>query len=103
MIDKIEIKTIKVVTIGGKDYPIIHEIPILWRGWELDEICYIIEYDDENRLVWSDHGEYKLISNMSPNINLALERSDISKLSNRVKTYKAAIDNTEQGIKLLIE
>lgn len=105
MTDKIEIKTIKVVTIDGEDYPVIHEIPILWQGLELDDVGYIIQYDGENRLVLSDHGEFKLISNIAPEpiVDLPTDPMDVSILTNRIKSYKNAIENTKQGIKLLME
>lgn len=102
----IKIKTVKVVTIDDEDYPVIFEFPVLWRGWELDDVGYIIEYDDKNRLIWSDHGEFKLISNTEPeSITESITSSplDVSILTNFIKKYKSAIDNTEYAINLLTE
>ncbi len=101
----IKVKTIKVVTIDDENYPVIFEFPVLWQGWELDDVGYIIEYDGENRLVWSDHGEFKLISNVAPKpiVDLPTNPLDIDILSNFIKKYKEVIESTKRAIDLLIE
>ncbi len=99
----ITVKTVKIITIDDIDYPIIFEFPILWQGWELDDVGYIIVYGGAHRFIWSDHGEYKMISDKQsdPLCELSTSPHDIAILNNFIEKYKVAIEDTTRAINLL--
>ena len=68
----------------------IYEFPVLWSGWELDDKGWVVLDDSGNRvIVLTNHGAEYVAS--------------ISELQEKIKRYKAAIEETEKAIAMVRE
>lgn len=89
-----------VITIDDVDYPVLYQFPILIKGWELDSDGYIIKIDGKHRFVWSDHGDYYLVSDT---VYEKGNSAHMDILSGFIADYKNAIEKTQFAITLLSE
>ncbi len=71
--------------------PILFEFNILYSGWELDSVGYIVKYCGSYRLVASNHGKLQLI----------LKGEAIPYLTGFLLDYETAIDKTKRALSFL--
>lgn len=87
-----------IATIDGVDYPVIHQFPVLIKGWELDSDGYIILFNGKHRFLWSDHGDYYLVPDTTYE---AGNNSQIDILKGFLDDYRLAIEKTQHAINLI--
>lgn len=99
----IEIKQKTVAAIGDNEYDIIYHFKLAIPGWECDSDGYIIMYDDEPRLLLSDHGFFEIISKDQVHNyqKIAIGRKDIVELKNLVESYRDLITSTSKAMTIL--
>jgi hypothetical protein len=61
--NQVKIETREICVINGVDYPVIKKFTVVHPGWELDDVGYIVNINEQNRLLLSDHGEFSLVDN----------------------------------------
>lgn len=100
MTQNIELLQKKVLIIDGVEYDIIKEFFVPQVGWELDYMAYIIEYEGERRLVYSDHGELYIIDK---DLRDDLGRKDQNFIEITIEVQEEHIENLKEALKLLQE
>lgn len=83
----------RVIVIDGIEYPILYDFEVLHSGWELDNEAFIIKFNGENRLVWSNHN----------NLYLVDKTEDRTLLDTFIHDYNNAIDSTKTALDKLEE
>jgi len=66
---------------------ILHKFPILYAGWEMDNVGYVVKAEGLNILVLSNHEK--------------LYVADRVELEEKLQEYKEAIRETEKALELL--
>lgn len=75
------------IEVDGKAYKANRAIPVLWSGWECDAYAWLVEQDNEHRLVTSNHG--------------SMHFAEKSFLEDKIAEYKKAIAETEEFLAIL--
>jgi uncharacterized protein YlzI (FlbEa/FlbD family) len=67
---------------------ILYEFKIMYEGWQLDEIGYVVKMENGKKaIVETDHGMPVL--------------SSIQNLQDKIKEYESAIKGTQKAIKIV--
>jgi hypothetical protein len=100
MTQNIEVLDKRVLVINDVEYDIIKEFFVPQVGWELDYMAYIIEYEGERRLVYSDHGELYI---MDKDLRDDLGREDQNFIEITIEMQEEHIENLREAWELLQE
>lgn len=67
---------------------IVMRVPVLWAGWDCDNVWYVCEREDgEKVFVTTNHGDYKI-------------ESDAESLKEKIDEYLETIDLSERALKI---
>lgn len=66
---------------------VIHFFPVLWQGWESDEVGAVVQQDGRRFLVVTDHGR--------------AVKCTQDRLTSKIEEYERAIRETRAAIELL--
>jgi len=85
----------KVITVKGKEYEVIHEFPVMHEGWECDHCGFVVNKNEKPALVLSDHGSFYFAKNKELEEKIA-EYREAMKLSKQalVMIYNKKLDIT---------
>lgn len=75
------------IEVDGKKFKALKVISVLWSGWESDQHAWLVEDNEELRLVASNHG--------------SLFFTDKSFLESKISEYKHAIKETEDLLSII--
>ena len=82
-----QIEKFNTIVVGDKTYKAIDGCDVLWSGWECDDSAWVVEENNQKRLVASNHG--------------SLYFEDAQFLENKIKEYHDAITNSIRLLRLL--
>ena len=75
--------------INDVDYEIVHTFPVMWSGWECDDVGYVVKETETNELkiALSSHGGFYI--------------AKVKELFEKIHEYINAIKETEKAIEMM--
>lgn len=84
---KQEFERLSNITLNGENLKAVDFCDVLWSGWECDAHVWVVNIDNKNQLVTSNHGEMQI--------------TEKAFLEGKIKEYEEAIANSKRLLQLL--
>ena len=75
------------------DCKIVHFIPVMWSGWELDERMFVALKDEKKILLTSDHGSW----------GIEADENVINVLERKLSEYEPCVRLTKEAIEIFTQ
>jgi len=76
------------ITVSHETYKVLHQFPVLYKGWESDNVAWIVQDEGKNALVMSNHG-----------VNYFAKKEE---LFEKITEYKEALSDSEKAYIMLL-